>query len=377
MVFSGSGRHRRPTQADRAVAAAGVASVGLALPLLTAAGAHAAPVKTWDAVAQCETGGNWSSDDGNGHYGGLGLTQRTWVAYGGDKLAAEPDHATKNQQITVAERVLADSGPGTWSKCAEEVGLTGGTPATKTTPTPAPSATPTSTPSATPTPVPSTTPASPTATPTPSAPAADSSSPAPGTPAPPFPGRAGYDPANGVYWYQDGGVWHWTIQHDVYIQHMNATAPSSAPSATPGTGTGTGAVTPGPTDPAAPQTSQSPQSDSPTTGASTPAPSAPGTPATGSATATPQVPGTPAASADGTTSPLTPGSTGAPAAPAAPTSPAAVPQTYTVEHGDTLSAIAQAHQLTGWQNLYEDNKGTIGSNPDLILPGQALHLQQH
>ncbi|MGK4585695.1 transglycosylase family protein [Kitasatospora sp. HPMI-4] len=371
MVFSGSGRHRRPTQADRAIAAAGVASVGLALPLLTATGAHATPATTWDAVAQCETGGNWTADDGNGHYGGLGLTQRTWVTHGGDKYAAQPDHATRSQQIAVAERVLAESGSGLWANCASSAGLTGGS-TTGATPTPAPSAT------STPAPAPD----APAATPTPSTPSADTGGSTPGTPDPTFPGRAGYDPNAGVYWFQDNGVWHWTVQHDVYIQHMNAAAaadaPSGAPSADPGTGTAP--ATPSPAAPGTAQPSPSAQADGPSAGASTPAAQAPGTPA---ATGTPQAPAAPVAGAGATTAPATPGSPAAPGTPSAPGAPAApaapattTPQTYTVEHGDTLSAIARSHQIDGWQHLYESNKGTIGDNPDLILPGQALNLQQ-
>ncbi|GAA2251748.1 MULTISPECIES: transglycosylase family protein [Kitasatospora] len=375
MVFSGSGRHRRPTQADRAIAAAGVASVGLALPLLTASGAHAAPVKTWDAVAQCETGGNWSADDGQGHYGGLGLTQRAWVSHGGDKYAAEPDHATRSQQIAVAERVLEDSGTGLWPNCAAQAGLTDqggkggrhddGDKGRQNDDGDKAGTAPGSQASATPTPAPA--PDAPAAAPTPSVPSADTTP--PGTPAPTFPGRAGYDPAAGVYWYQDNGVWHWTVQHDIYIKHMDSAAATAQPSA------GTDTTSP---SPAAPGTSQPAQPGVPTTGA-TPSMPATGTPAPGSATGTPQLPGTPTAGSGAAAAPVTPASPAAPAQPSAPSTantPAA-PQTYTVERGDTLSAIAESHKLTGWQHLYEENKALIGANPDLILPGQSLHLQQH
>lgn len=137
-VFSGPGRHRRPSQADRAVAVATVAGAGLALPLLTATGAHAAPATAWDTVAQCETGGNWSADTGNGHYGGLQFTQQDWVANGGDRYGAVASHATEAQQIKVAEQLLAGQGPGVWGNCATVAGLTA--PTATSVPTPAPTA---------------------------------------------------------------------------------------------------------------------------------------------------------------------------------------------------------------------------------------------
>ncbi|MDH6128313.1 transglycosylase family protein [Kitasatospora sp. GP82] len=362
MVFSGSGRHRRPTQADRAVAAAGVASVGLALPLLTAAGAHAAPASTWDSVAQCASGGNWAGDDGNGHYGGLQMTQRTWVTYGGDKYAAEPDHATRSEQIAVAERVLADVGPGAWPHCAAAGGLAGGTPAPAATATP--TATPSPAPSATTAPAPA-----PTATPAPSAPDAGSSSTGQNAHQPTFPGMAGWDAADGVYWYQDHGVWHWTVQHDVYIQHMDSTgADASAQPSAPAT------TAPSPTAPAAPaspQPSQAPQAPGSST-PSSPASQAPSAPAAGSATTAPQTPGTSATAPSAPTAPTAPTASGTSSASGA--AGLHSPQTYTVEHGDTLSGIAETHQLPGWQHLYEDNKATIGNDPNLIVPGQALHL---
>ncbi|MER5863849.1 transglycosylase family protein [Kitasatospora sp. NPDC002040] len=130
MLFTGSGRHRRRTQAEKVIAVAGVAGVGLALPLLSATGAHAAPVDTWDKVAQCESGGNWSINTGNGFYGGLQFTPSTWKAFGGQSYAAQANQASKGQQIAVAEKVLASQGPGAWPVCSVKAGLTkGGSPA--------------------------------------------------------------------------------------------------------------------------------------------------------------------------------------------------------------------------------------------------------
>jgi hypothetical protein len=130
MLFSGTGRHRRRTAAGKAIAAAGVAGVGLALPLLTAAGAHAAPVTVWDKVADCESTSNWAINTGNGFYGGLQFTSSTWAAYGGNQYAPQANQASKAQQIAVAERVLASQGPGAWPVCSVRAGLTrGGAPA--------------------------------------------------------------------------------------------------------------------------------------------------------------------------------------------------------------------------------------------------------
>jgi len=71
----------------------------------------------WDAVARCESGGNWSINTGNGYYGGLQFSQGTWSAYGGTAYAARADLATQAQQIAVAEKVLAAQGAGAWPTC--------------------------------------------------------------------------------------------------------------------------------------------------------------------------------------------------------------------------------------------------------------------
>ncbi|WP_354643717.1 transglycosylase family protein [Kitasatospora camelliae] len=105
----------------------------VALPvagLVTATTASAADVSTWDRVAQCESTGNWAIDSGNGFYGGLQFTSSTWAAYGGTQYAPQANLATKAQQISVAEKVLADQGPGAWPVCSVKAGLTkGGAPA--------------------------------------------------------------------------------------------------------------------------------------------------------------------------------------------------------------------------------------------------------
>ncbi|MGW7101660.1 transglycosylase family protein [Streptomyces sp. NPDC054838] len=89
---------------------------------LTDPSAHAAtgsykPGVNWDAIAQCESGGNWRANTGNGHYGGLQFTHSSWKAAGGRRYAARADLATKNEQIATAKRLAAMQGMGAWS-CA-------------------------------------------------------------------------------------------------------------------------------------------------------------------------------------------------------------------------------------------------------------------
>ena len=71
----------------------------------------------WDAVAQCESGGDWSTSTGNGFSGGLQFTPSTWAAFGGQ---GDPQSASKDQQIQVAEKVLAEQGPGAWPNCSAQ-----------------------------------------------------------------------------------------------------------------------------------------------------------------------------------------------------------------------------------------------------------------
>ncbi|MFD9635354.1 transglycosylase family protein, partial [Streptomyces violascens] len=117
MLLSGKGKHRRPSKAVRVVTLAGVTGAAVAAPLMAAGNASAASVQTWDAVAQCESGGNWSINTGNGYYGGLQFSQSSWAAAGGTQYASRADLATKGQQIATAEKLLAMQGPGAWG-CA-------------------------------------------------------------------------------------------------------------------------------------------------------------------------------------------------------------------------------------------------------------------
>ncbi|MEU6101333.1 transglycosylase family protein [Streptomyces flaveolus] len=117
MLFSGKGKHRRPSKATRVIAVAGVTGAAVAAPLMAAGNASAATASEWDTVAQCESGGNWSINTGNGYYGGLQFSASTWAAYGGTQYASTADQASKAQQIAVAEKVLAGQGKGAWPVC--------------------------------------------------------------------------------------------------------------------------------------------------------------------------------------------------------------------------------------------------------------------
>ncbi|GAA2461278.1 MULTISPECIES: transglycosylase family protein [Streptomyces] len=121
MLFSGKSKHRRPSKAARFVAFAGITGAAVAAPLMGATTASAATTAEWDKVAQCESGGNWSINTGNGYYGGLQFSASTWAAYGGTAYAQTADQASKSQQIEIAEKVLAGQGKGAWPSCG--VGL--------------------------------------------------------------------------------------------------------------------------------------------------------------------------------------------------------------------------------------------------------------
>ncbi len=71
----------------------------------------------WDAIAACESGGNWGTSTGNGFYGGLQFSQGTWDAYGGGQYSSTASGASRSQQISVAQRVLAGQGIGAWPVC--------------------------------------------------------------------------------------------------------------------------------------------------------------------------------------------------------------------------------------------------------------------
>ncbi|HEY0640969.1 MAG TPA: ubiquitin-like domain-containing protein [Pseudonocardiaceae bacterium] len=78
----------------------------------------------WDALAQCESGGNWAINTGNGYYGGLQFNRQTWLAYNGDQYAPLPHQATREQQIATATLLRDDRGGyGAWPSCSSKLGL--------------------------------------------------------------------------------------------------------------------------------------------------------------------------------------------------------------------------------------------------------------
>ncbi|MBC2903285.1 transglycosylase family protein [Streptomyces cupreus] len=100
------------------------------LGLLAATGnATAADGGVWDRIAQCESGGNWHINTGNGYYGGLQFSASTWRAYGGTAYASTADQASKDQQIAVATKVQQSQGWGAWPTCSARAGAYGSAPA--------------------------------------------------------------------------------------------------------------------------------------------------------------------------------------------------------------------------------------------------------
>lgn len=77
----------------------------------------------WDCLARCESSGRWNANTGNGYYGGLQFSQRTWVGFGGRAYAPRADLATREQQITVARAVQRVQGWGAWPACSRRHGL--------------------------------------------------------------------------------------------------------------------------------------------------------------------------------------------------------------------------------------------------------------
>ncbi|MFI6528012.1 transglycosylase family protein [Streptomyces uncialis] len=370
---SGNGRHRRPRQAPALVVAAGVTGSAIAIPLLGATGATAAEAGTWDRLAECESGGAWSADDGNGFYGGLQLSQETWTEYGGLAYATGPDQASRSQQITVGERVLAAQGPGAWPGCGVSVGLTKDAPPADVDPGVLPSAA---------------------AKPGGSDGKAATPAPSSGTS-----GKKGTSPSPSRTSDTSGSATNTTPRglgakgdaRDKERAAKTGTATEAAtdasPSAAPTTGAGDATATAtdepeagkstggtgsadGTTAPTGAETSpdESPKSE-PTDGAS---PSATADPATGEDTGAGRHRGGPA------TEEAVDSRAGDPAGRHASRGGATrdeLDKSYTVQSGDNLWDIADSQGVEGgWSALYDGNKGTVGTDPDLILPGQSLDL---
>lgn len=121
------GRHSKPSSASRSLARLAVTGAvigGGGLGLATQA--HAATDAEWDTVARCESSGNWAINTGNGYHGGLQFAPGTWSGHGGGEFATYAHQATRDEQIAVAERVLATQGKGAWPVCGR--GLSGPSP---------------------------------------------------------------------------------------------------------------------------------------------------------------------------------------------------------------------------------------------------------
>jgi len=118
------GIHRKPSTAvRRTVARVVIAGVAVGAPVAMATSTASADPTNWDAVAACESGGNWSIDTGNGYGGGLQFKQSTWEANGG---SGNPASASKEEQIRVAENVKQSQGMGAWPVCGKRAGASGG-----------------------------------------------------------------------------------------------------------------------------------------------------------------------------------------------------------------------------------------------------------
>ncbi|WP_043824023.1 transglycosylase family protein [Rhodococcus opacus] len=114
-----------------------IALIGAAATVLLGLGAGTAlgAPHDWDEVAECESGGDWTTDTGNGFYGGLQFTPETWKANGGK---GDPSEASEAEQIRVAENVLKTQGPGAWPVCGQYLKKGGTAPVEVPPVTPAP-----------------------------------------------------------------------------------------------------------------------------------------------------------------------------------------------------------------------------------------------
>ncbi|MBT2479721.1 transglycosylase family protein [Streptomyces sp. ISL-94] len=114
--------HRKDRRSRSAIGQLLAVVALLTVALLDVSGAHAVavhskPYPDWDAIARCESSGNWRANTGNGHYGGLQFTQSSWKAAGGRRYARRADLATKAEQIATARRLAKIQGMGAWT-CA-------------------------------------------------------------------------------------------------------------------------------------------------------------------------------------------------------------------------------------------------------------------
>ncbi|MCL7430416.1 transglycosylase family protein [Streptomyces sp. YS415] len=332
-MLSGNGRHRRPRQAPALIVAAGVTGSAIAIPLLGASGASAAEGTTWDRVAECESGASWSEDSGNGYYGGLQVTQENWERYGGTRYAASADQASRSQQIAVAERILADQGLAAWPTCGPLSGLDteSGSVDIDTGVADDESASPESSEST------------------------NSSA------------SSGASDSSGLLNSLDGD----SLDSDS-VDGSAESGPSSSPSAKATDNSTKSDKSSESADAAeSAESSQSPEGDSSPEAENEPA----ATPGRDNSDNSGQILGDSALTDTGS------GGTGRhrgePADESAGRSgeKSAADGSYVVRVGDSLVGIADSLDVSGgWRGLYTANKETVGTDPDLIIPGQTLEV---
>ncbi|MFD8572246.1 transglycosylase family protein [Streptomyces sp. NPDC059639] len=342
-MLSGNGRHRRPRQAPALVVAAGVTGSALAIPLLAATSAGAATASTWDKVAECESGGQWSLDAGDGYYGGLQFSQEMWEQYGGLDYAPRADQASRSQQIAVAEKVLDDKGPSAWPSCSITAGLAKGDGSADVDPGASASPQPSGT--------------------------ADSKA---GSDADSDSSSASNSDSNSDSG-SDSGSDAGDKNHDESGTSDKASGAASDDATDGSSGDASDEASDGPSADSSADTSGNGKAGGADDATSTP-----------SGTASPDASATGSDTSDGASS------VGRHRGDRA-TDDGADSRTgdgrhasrgderddeaYVVRSGDNLWDIADAHDVQGgWAALYDANKKTVGTDPDLILPGQSLDL---
>ncbi|MFD7687148.1 transglycosylase family protein [Streptomyces sp. NPDC059781] len=336
-MLSGNGRHRRPRQAPALLVAAGVTGSAIAIPLLGAGSASAADGATWDRVAECESGGSWSQNTGNGYYGGLQLTQDDWENYGGLDYATSPDQASRGQQIAVAERILADQGVGAWRTCGLTAGLNQDSTSADIDTGVAEGSTSDASGSSK------------------SSDSSDSSgSSDSGDSSASSSSSATSDPSSGAEGSEGG-------EGAAGESAKSGKSSDSDTDSDTGSGDGSG------TSSSASATPKSDESDK--SGQTTGSSEVTDTEGTG----TGRHRGVTAE--EGGTEDRTSESSGRHASRGTDASRDAADGSYTVRTGDSLSSIADSLELGGgWRSLYAENEQVVGADPDLILPGQELEV---
>ncbi|MEW2116847.1 transglycosylase family protein [Streptomyces sp. NPDC005474] len=326
--------------------AVGVTGSAIALPLLSATGASAASGATWDRVAECESVGSWSANDGNGYYGGLQLTQDDWVKYGGLAYAPSADQASRSQQIAVGEKILADQGAGAWEACALLSGLGKDTGSANVDTGVVEGATSGSTSEA----------GSGSGLGLGSKPESETDS------KPDSGSQSGSDSGSGS---------SSSSPSSPSSSSSSPTPPASSSADSSGAAKASGTSrTPSPSAPAANGSGDSAESDaSPSPSSSSP-----------SAAASPESDSSPIGASkggeqgkSGQSVGVEAGGAGAAATPGTGRHRGDAEGSYTVRTGDTLWSIADSLDLTGgWHGLFAENERSVGTDPDLILPGQTL-----